>query len=81
MCPTPPMGEGLGIESEMSPNQSHPPKLAKSLEILENHDFFTKNETFPNRSPVVLAHSGHAYGYGNVSLRPATTSPDSLEGP
>ena len=51
------------------PPQDHP----ESIEIHENGEFLTENQTPPDCSAVVPGHSGGVYGHGNVrydALRP-----------
>ena len=61
------------------PPQDHP----ESIEIHENDEFLTENQTPPDFTPVVPGHSGGMYGPGNVrydALRPPAGLSTACEG-
>ena len=70
------------ITRQGSPERS-PPDPRNPSKIMENDDFLTEYETFPNRSPVVQGHSGDAHGPGNArydALRPPCWTINGLRG-
>ena len=62
---------------QVSTSGPYPFKIwsSKSAKIMKNPDFLTKNEIYPNRSPVIQDHSDHdCVRLRKRSLRPPPTS-------